>query len=102
MVPTLKLVNLLVMLRRLPPLSELTGEEERFLFELHQVWERQGSLSISDVYDLVTGKSSSTAYRLLMGLRDKRLVVISVNEEDKRRRQITFTDTAKNLFGVMT
>lgn len=44
----LKLLNLLVSLRRLPPLADLSGDEERLLFELKALLDRQGSLRVSD------------------------------------------------------
>lgn len=93
-----KLVNLLVSLRRLPPLSELTGDEERMLFELKALHDEQGALSVADVYDLIGGKSATTAYRNLMGLKDKRLVTIEIDETDKRKRHVYFTDLANNVF----
>ncbi|MEN9393751.1 MAG: hypothetical protein RLZZ104_2094, partial [Pseudomonadota bacterium] len=37
-----RFINFLVSLRRLPPLSKLSGDEERMLFELRLLWERQG------------------------------------------------------------
>jgi DNA-binding MarR family transcriptional regulator len=94
----LKLLNLLVSLRQLPPLSELTGDEERLLFQLKALFDQQGALSVLDVYDLVEGKSGTTAYRLLMSLKEKGLVVVEVNDADKRRRHIHFTDLASNVF----
>lgn len=97
----IKLINFLVALRRLPPLSELSGEEERILFELKAVWDREGALSVSDVYDLGEGKSSSTSYRMLMGLKDKGLVDISVDESDKRKRHVKFTPVANKLFAAL-
>jgi len=98
----IKLLNFLIALRRLPPLSELSGEEERILFELKAVWDRQGALSVSDVYDLGEGKSPSTSYRLLMGLKDKGLVDISINETDKRKRHVGFTPVANKLFADLS
>ena len=90
----MRLVNFLVGLRRLPPLSELTGDEERMLFELRLLWSTQGKLSVADVYDLVTSQSASTSYRQLMALKKKGLVNIEVSGEDRRKRKISFT----NLF----
>ena len=94
----IKLVNFMVALRRLPPLSELSGDEERILFELKAIWDKKGLLSVADAYELSEGKSSSTAYRLLMGLKDKGLVDISVDSADKRKRLVTFTPSASKLF----
>lgn len=98
---TMRLINLLVSIRRLPPLSDLSGDEERFLFELHEIWVRRGMLSVADAYDLGGVKSASTGYRLLMALKAKGLVSIAVNEEDKRKRQVAFTDTALRLFASL-
>lgn len=97
-----KLINFLVALRRLPPLSELTGDEERLLFELYRLAEKRDEpLFVSDVYDLGGAKSASAAYRDLVGLREKGLVKITVDKEDKRKRQIAFTSTAVDLFGKL-
>jgi len=98
----IKLLNFLVALRRLPPLSDLSGEEERILFALREIWERKGTLSVSDVYDLGEAKSASTSYRLLMGLKDKGLVDISVDDTDKRKRDVQFTSAANKLFQALS
>ncbi len=95
------LLNFLVALRRLPPLSQLTGDEERMLFELRELWARRGALTVADVYDLATGKSASTAYRQLVALRDKGLLDVAVNETDRRRRLVTFTPAAEKIFQAL-
>ena len=65
-----RLLNFLVALRRMPPLSELSGDEERLLFELYRFAETcDGPLRVSHVYDLGGSKSASAAYRDLVGLR---------------------------------
>lgn len=94
------LLNFLVALRRLPPLSALTGDEERLLFELHELAQRRGSLSVADVYNLAAGKSASTAYRQLIALKDKGLLDISVIETDRRKRLVTFTPAAEQIFSA--
>lgn len=96
-----KLLSFMIALRRLPPLSELTGDEERLLFELRQLWEKQGNLSVADVYDLAGRKSASTAYRQLVALKDKGLVQVEVAEDDRRRREVTFTAEAEDLFAAL-
>lgn len=93
-----KWINLLTALRRLPPLSELTGDEERLLFELKVRFLDQGSFSVSEVYNLAQGKSAATAYRQLVALKDKGLIEIDQEEDDKRKRKVTFTKTARDLF----
>jgi hypothetical protein len=97
----LRLLNFMVSLRRLPPLSELSGDEERMLFELRVLWEKQGALSVADVYGLGIKQSDSTSYRQLIALKNKGLLAISVAEVDKRRRDVIFTKTAEDLFSVI-
>ena len=98
----IKLISFLVSLRRLPPLSELTGEEERLLFELYEIWERSGEISVSDVYGLGRGKSASTAYRTFISLKDKGMIDVSVDDNDKRKRDVSFTNLARQLFAAMS
>lgn len=93
-----RLLNFLVGLRKLPPLSELSGDEERMLFELRSLWERRGGLTVADAYDLGAGSSSITSYRRLVALKDKGLVDITVMESDRRKRKVEFTETAEELF----
>lgn len=97
----LKLLNFMVALRRLPPLSELSGDEERILFALKAIWDKKGLLSVADAYVLGEGKSPTTAYRLLMGLKNKGLVDITVDHADKRKRRVTFTPRAAKLFTAL-
>jgi hypothetical protein len=97
-----KLINFMVSLRRLPPLSELTGEEERLLFELYEIWERNGEISVSDVYGLGRGKSASTAYRTFVSLKEKGMVDVSVDDNDKRKRDVSFTNRARQLYAALS
>ncbi len=98
--PNIKLLNFLVSLRRLPPLSALSGDEERMLFDLQVLAAEKGSLSVSDVYDLCLGKSASSSYRMLMALKNKGLVEITVDKMDRRKRHVTFTPLAERVFSV--
>lgn len=98
----IKLVNFLVALRQLPPLADLSGDEERLLFQLQSIWESRGELSVSDVYALGSGKSASTAYRYLISLKEKGMIDIKVDLSDKRRRNITFTKASQQLFAALT
>ncbi len=97
-----RLLNFLVSIRRLPPLSELSGDEERMLFELRALWERRGALTVADAYDLAKGSSSITSYRRLMALKDKGLVDVAVMEDDRRKRTVKFTPTAEELFSRLS
>ena len=93
-----RILNFLVSIRRLPPLSELSGDEERMLFELRALWEQRGALTVADAYDLGIGSPSITSYRRLVALKDKGLVDIAVMEADRRKRTVKFTPFAEDLF----
>jgi len=97
-ITNIKLVNLLVFLRGLPPLSSLTGDEERLLFAIYGALQNHSELSVSDVYELVADKSAASAYRRLMSLQKKGLVHIGIDDFDKRRRRIALTKAADNFF----
>ena len=71
------------------------------LFELRLLYEHKGCLSVADVYDLARGKSPTTAYRQLMGLKDKGFVKVTLAADDKRKRDVTFTTTALDLFAAL-
>lgn len=100
-VTDIKLLNLLIFLRSLPPLSLLTGDEERFLFAIYAEWHGKGQFSVSDIYDSMKQKSASSAYRHLMSLQKKGFVHIAIDNADKRRRRVTFTKTAERFFSAL-
>jgi len=97
----MNLVNLLVALRRLPPLGTLTGDEERLLFELKALEDNEEALTVSHVYDLLEDKSGSTSYRNLTSLKEKGLVSISTDPNDGRKRFISFTPDADTIFSAL-
>lgn len=97
----MNLVNLLVALRRLPPLGTLTGDEERLLFELKALEDNEETLTVSHVYDLLEDKSGSTSYRILTSLKEKGLVSISSDPNDGRKRFISFTPSADAVFSAL-
>ena len=97
----MNLVNLLVALRRLPPLGTLTGDEERLLFELKALEDSEETLTVSHVYDLLADKSGSTSYRILTSLKEKGLVSISSDPNDGRKRFISFTPSAEAVFSAL-
>ena len=97
----MNLVNLLVALRRLPPLGTLTGDEERLLFELKALEANEETLTVSHVYDLLEDKSGSTSYRILTSLKEKGLVSISSDPNDRRKRFISFTPSADAVFSAL-
>lgn len=93
-----KLINLMVAMRRVPPLSELDGEEERLLFEVFHLAPGGQAIPMTDLYDLLGRKSRSTSYRTLVALREKGLVEFATDDGDKRKRFVTITDRAHQMF----
>lgn len=94
----MRIVHILNTLRRLPPLSKLSGDEERMLFELRELFSRQGRLSLGDVYNLIPSQSPSTSYRQLMALKACGLVDVATCVSDRRQRRVSFTRDADTLF----
>ena len=88
-----RLLNFLVGIRRLPPLSELSGDEERMLFELRARWQERGALTVADAYDLAKGSSSITSYRRLIALKDKGLELHQLIESIGKSRELSLAAT---------
>lgn len=68
------------------------------LFQLRELWERQGFLLVSDVYGIFGHQSGSTSYRQLMALKNLGLVDIAIVEADRRKRSVTFTAQSELFF----
>lgn len=99
--PAIRLLNLLNILRKLPPLSELSGDQERMLFALRELYEQKESLSVSDVYGLIASQSATTSFRQLVALKEAGLVDIAVSATDRRLRVVTFTQKAEDFFRTL-
>lgn len=93
-----KLINFLVSVRRMPPLSELSGDEERMLFELYAMAQDKDPLVVTDVYKVPGFHSRSTSYRTLIALRDKGIVTFDASDVDGRKRHVRFTPVAEHIF----
>lgn len=93
-----KLINFLVAVRRMPPLSDLTGDEERMLFELYALAQEKNPLVVTDVYKIPGFNSRSTCYRTLVALREKGIVDFDACDEDRRKRHVRFTSAAEHIF----
>lgn len=99
--PAIRLLNLLNILRKLPPLSELSGDQERMLFALRELYEQKESLSVRDVYGLIASQSATTSFRQLVALKEAGLVDIAVSATDRRLRVVTFTQKAEDFFRTL-
>ena len=93
-----KLINLLVAIRRLAPLSELSGDEERLLFELYAAAQETDTILVTDVFNIAHNKSRSSAYRTLIALREKGIVAFEEADLDRRKRHVRFTPRAEAIF----
>lgn len=95
-------INLLVDLRRKTPLAALTGDEERLLFELYVMAQAHSQILVTDVYQCPGFGSRSSSYRTLVSLREKDIVAFDVDETDRRKRRVTFTDAAQIIFSSLS
>ena len=96
------LINLMVQLRRPPPLSGLTGDEERLLFELYVMAQAHSQILVTDVYKVPGFGSRSRSYRTLVSLRVKGIVAFDLDETDRRKRHVSFTDAAQIIFSSLS
>ena len=89
----LNLVNVLVILRRLPPLSELTGEEERALFELRTILKDDPSAMPAQLPEPIQAR--------LLSLRNKGLIAFDLAHNANFGPNIAFTPAAEDLFAAL-
>lgn len=82
----LRLLNLFVAIRELSPFDRLDGDEELLLNDLVLRWSKQDKVMVRDLLSDNRYPSSATAYRRLMRLHEKGLVLFQVPNEDKRLR----------------
>lgn len=90
--PHIRLLNLLGAIRGLSPFDVMTAEEEQLLRSLIVRWHGAQDISVSEIMANVTGVSATTAYRRLIGLKDKGLVHLRVDPADKR---VKFVDPTR-------
>lgn len=90
----LRLLNLFVAIRELSPFDRLDGDEELLLNDLVLRWSKQDKVMVRDLLSDNRYPSSATAYRRLMRLHEKGLVLFQVPNEDKRLRYILPTESA--------
>ena len=93
--PHIRLLNLLAAIRGLSPFDVMTAEEEQLLRGLLVRWHEAKAISVSEIMANMTGVSATTAYRRLIGLRDKGLIHFRVDTADKRVKFVEPTSLAK-------
>ena len=91
-----KVLKFMVSIRRLPPLSLLSGQEERMLFDLLEAHHSGRTLLVRDAMNL-GNLPPATAYRHVASLRKKGLIDFLSDPNDARKKEIVFLPPAVNL-----
>jgi DNA-binding MarR family transcriptional regulator len=91
-----RVLNFMVSLRRLPPLSSLSGQEERMLFDLLDAHQSGRTLLVRDAMH-IGELPPATAYRHVIALRKKGLIDFISDPHDARKKEIVFLPPAVDL-----
>lgn len=97
-----RLLNTLIALREITPFSELTADEERLLEDLAVRWYHAGKVTVGDIMGETERSSPSTIYRRLIGLRDKGVIAMPADENDKRVKLVVPTSTAQEYVRILS
>ena len=90
-----RLFNMLRAIREMSPFCELTADEERLLDELLVRWHGSKRITVSDIMRDIAHVPQTTTYRRLIALRDKGLVDLQVDEDDRRVKFVLPTSVAE-------
>jgi len=93
--PHIRLLNLLGAIRGLSPFDVMTAEEDQLLRCLLVRWHEAKDISVSEIMANMTGVSATTAYRRLIGLKDKGLIELRVDAADRRVKFVEPTSLAE-------
>lgn len=91
----IKLLNLLEAIRGLSPFDAMSADEECLLRNLIIRWHAAEDIPVSAVMNGMAGASGTTAYRRLVGLRNKGLIAFRVDQADRRVKYVEPTALAK-------
>lgn len=89
-----RLLNVLGAIRSLCPFNALKADEEAMLQDLLLRWHEGGPLTLGDIMRDVSHGSQTTAYRRVVALRDKGMVKLRVDSNDRRIRFVEPTGNA--------
>jgi hypothetical protein len=89
-----KWLNLAKAIREAAPFNDLTADEEQLLEDLIVRWHRAATLTVSDIMYVDQRSTPSTAYRRLVALKNKGLVTVTADANDKRVRVVAATPKA--------
>lgn len=91
-----RLLNFLSAIRDLAPYDTMTPDEDELLRDLIVRWHAAGEISIMDAMRGLAGVSQTTAYRRLIALRDKGMVKLRVDSDDRRTKFVEPTALAED------
>jgi len=84
----IRLLNLLGAIRELAPFNTLSADEELMLDDLLVRWHRDKAVRMSDMLKTDTQSSRTTIHRRLVSLRDKGVIILGEDPQDKRAKFI--------------
>lgn len=84
----IRLLNLLGAIRELAPFNTLSADEELMLDDLIVRWHRDKAVRMSDMLKTDTQSSRTTTHRRLVALRDKGVIILDDDPQDKRAKFI--------------
>lgn len=91
-----RLLNLLSAIRGLAPYNTMTPDEDELLRDLIVRWHAAEEISVMDVMRSLASVSQTTAYRRLIALRDKGMIELSVDSNDRRTKFVKPTALTKD------
>lgn len=74
----------------------MTAEEDQLLQSLLIRWNEARNIPVGEIINSITGTSAATAYRRLVGLRDKGMVQLRVDKADRRVKFVDPTELAQD------
>jgi DNA-binding MarR family transcriptional regulator len=94
--PVIRLLNLLRAIRELAPFDALDADEELLLNDVILRWHVQDRLTVKEVMDDARYPSKTTAYRRLIRLKDKGLVILETAKHDARIKYVCPTEASSD------
>lgn len=94
--PHVLLLRQLAAVRNSRPFRNITAGEDELLRELIARWHYSNEITLADVIRLRSGISAPTAYRRLLGLRNKRFVQFVDHPDDRRKKFVCPSPLAKD------
>lgn len=92
----IRLLNLLSAIRDLAPFDTMSSDEEALLRDLIVRWHAAEEIAVIDIMRSLVSVSQTTAYRRLIALRDKGMVDLRVDPNDRRTKFVEPTPLAED------